>query len=299
MNGEKFVLENNLLKVTVCSKGAEVKSVFNKKLQVEHLWQGDKHSWKGTFPILFPIVGKLKNNQYVYHGKTYHMTQHGFARDSCFTVTNITKNRLKLELESNQKLRAIYPFLFKLIVEYKLYDNALYVIYNVINTADNKQLFYSIGGHPGFNIPFLKNTAYEDYYLELTKKEGDNRKQYFLSSDSLLLPNTEKISGQKTIFKFSHELFKNEAVIMNLVREREIFTIRHKSLPNFIELTIDNAPFMDFWSSYPNCGDFVSVEPCWGLADPVYDYGEISHKPFINYLNPLDSEVYQYKLTFA
>ncbi|MDF7639388.1 aldose 1-epimerase family protein [Lactobacillus sp. ESL0791] len=299
MDDKQFVLENDLLKITVHSKGAEVKSIFNKALQVEYLWQGNEYSWKRTFPILFPIVGKLRNNQFSYQKHTYQMMQHGFARDSYFTVVDASPKKITLQLTANQNSRKIYPFAFRLEVSYTLNKNSLQINYCVTNTSTGAKLFYSIGGHPGFNVPFLRETVFTDYYLEFTQAEGGNRQQYFLNSDSLLLPKTRKIANSKTSFRLSHELFKNEAIIMNLVQPQETFTIRHKSLPHSVAVTMFNTPLMDFWSSYPNYGDFVSVEPCWGLADPAAAYGDFSRKPFVNCLEPLKAQTHRYTLTFS
>ena len=82
----QVVLENEALKVTINSFGAELASIWGKATDTEYLWNADAKFWKRTAPVLFPFVGSLKNKEYHYEGKTYSMGQHGFARDMEFAV---------------------------------------------------------------------------------------------------------------------------------------------------------------------------------------------------------------------
>ena len=74
-------LENDILRLTVDTHGAEIHSLVAKDTGIEYIWQADPNYWQRHAPILFPIVGKLKNGQYEYDGTVYRMPGHGFARD--------------------------------------------------------------------------------------------------------------------------------------------------------------------------------------------------------------------------
>ena len=141
-----ITIKNNILEVEVTEEGAELRSI--KCHGKEYLYQGD-YTWKRRSPILFPWAGRLRNLEYTYDGVTYHMGQHGFARDMTFTVVEKEEDRVKMMIESNDSTLTIYPREFKFFVEYKVEGNSLSSRMIVDNTGD-KEMTYGIGIHPGF-----------------------------------------------------------------------------------------------------------------------------------------------------
>ena len=93
-------LFNDYIEIQIKSKGAELCSL--KKENLEYLWQGDEKFWARHAPVLFPIVGKLIDDEYILNDKTYKMSQHGFARDCDFELIKKTENSLSFKL--TQKL---------------------------------------------------------------------------------------------------------------------------------------------------------------------------------------------------
>ena len=65
------VLENEHLKVTISTKGAQLTSIINKATNTEHLWQAGAHIWPWHAPNLFPIVGALNHGHLLVDGKSY------------------------------------------------------------------------------------------------------------------------------------------------------------------------------------------------------------------------------------
>ena len=106
-------LENNYLKIAVDSKGAELKSVFNKVNKQEVLWQADPEFWGKSSPVLFPIVGTLKNGIYIHDQKEYKLPRHGFARDCNFNLEEVSESQLIFNLESSEETLQVYPFQLK------------------------------------------------------------------------------------------------------------------------------------------------------------------------------------------
>ena len=109
-----YHLENEHLKIAVALKGAELKSIIDKTKQQELLWQADPAFWGKSSPVLFPIVGTLKNEKFIYNKKEYKLPRHGFARDYNFKVGQISDNRLIFSLQSSAETLKNYPFLFRL-----------------------------------------------------------------------------------------------------------------------------------------------------------------------------------------
>ena len=159
------IIENNDLRVVIKTDGAELDSIRHKHHDLEYLWQGDATFWGKKSPILFPIVGGLKDNSFQYEGKTYHLPRHGFARDKAFTVEQQSADKATFLLTSDEQTLEHYPFPFELRVHYALTNNTLSVTYAVKNTGDGTT-YFSVGGHPAFNVPLVANTDYTDYRIE-------------------------------------------------------------------------------------------------------------------------------------
>src|SRR5688572_15590098 len=163
-------LENKDLAVKVHSKGAELFSVLNKDTGLEYMWSGDPAFWGKTSPVLFPIVGTLKDDKFILNGNTFTLSRHGFARDATFEVKQLAGDKAQFKLMSDESSLKKYPFNFSLTISYSLQADFLHVEYTVENNSKEDMLF-SLGAHPAFKVPLTKETAYEDYFLEFNKSE--------------------------------------------------------------------------------------------------------------------------------
>ena len=175
----QVVLENEALKVTINSFGAELASIRGKATDTEYLWNADAKFWKRTAPVLFPFVGSLKNKEYHYKGKAYSMGQHGFARDMEFAVDVQTATEAWFSLQSNEETKAKFPLEFILKIGYELEGKDLKVIWQVEN-PDTKTLYFSIGGHPAFMCPVDGKGKQSEYYF---KFDTDKDLTYGLVAD--------------------------------------------------------------------------------------------------------------------
>lgn len=154
-------ITNNDLYLTVNSLGAEVTSLTDLHGR-EYIWQGNPKYWKDRAPILFPIVGALKNNKTIIDGSKYSMPRHGIARISEFALSSKQTDRVEFKLSANDKTYESFPFDFELGVSYELIDNTLAVTFTVVN-KDTKDMPFTIGYHPGFNIPIETDEHLSDY----------------------------------------------------------------------------------------------------------------------------------------
>ena len=168
-----FTIENEELKVAISSRGAELQSIFNKQTRLEYLWNGDPAFWSKRSPILFPVVGALKEDTYYYANKHYKLSRHGFARDREFETWQQQDNAITFLLKSDEATLQNFPFEFELKVSYSLQQNSLRVAYNVKNISAS-DMYFSVGGHPAFKVPLVPGTAYDDYYLEFNEDEQNH-----------------------------------------------------------------------------------------------------------------------------
>ena len=168
MISDSHTIGSNGISATVKAAGAELCSLKNIQ-GLELLWQAGLE-WPRHAPLLFPIVGRLKNDQLRHDGKVFPMTQHGFARDRRFDWTERGPTSCTLILVDDAQTRARYPFAFQLVVTYTLDGADLHVSYEVTNTGE-EMLPASIGGHPAFNWPLLPELSKDAYRLTFSNEE--------------------------------------------------------------------------------------------------------------------------------
>lgn len=255
------VLENDWLRVEVSAQGAELQSIFHKGHQLEYLWQGEAAYWPRKAPVLFPIVGKLKDNQYLFQGTTYTLPQHGFARDRTFQVMHSSAQNITFRLQHDDETLKHYPFAFTLDIKYTLLKTGVSVVYNVCNSSQLKDLFFSIGGHPGFRCPLAEGEAFEDYYLEFEQQENFQR---VLLDGGLRGTETEPVALTNNTLPLSKDLFlvKDAIVLHNMKSER--ISLKSNKSDRGLHFTFSKYPWFGIWS---RPGPFICLEPWMGVTD--------------------------------
>jgi len=274
----QFKIQSSTLKATFNSIGAELCSVKNNN-GVEFIWQANKSVWARHAPVLFPIVGKLKDNFFNYDNQKHELPQHGFARDMNFELLEGSSESCTFQLQSNDKTKQIFPFDFVFQINYQLVDNKLITSYKV-NNPSYKPLFFSVGAHPGFNCPLLPNETFSDYYLEFEKSnynltQLDNGLRLDVKN-TLNLPN-------KKLF-LSKELFHKDALVFE---NNQINKVSLCSSKSDHKITIENEgwPYFGIWSKNEN-QQFVCLEPWHGIADKANGLNEFIKKDGIIELAP-------------
>lgn len=242
-------ISNDQISIKIDPKGAELKSIM--KDNIEYLWQGNPAYWKRTSPLLFPIVGRLLDNEFKYNGKYYNMAQHGIARDMNFELVSACRFGATYVLQYNKSTLEKYPFKFKLTVNYVILDSTVTVNWMVEN-IDMKPIYFSIGAHPAFNF---KNGS----IFEINKKTT----MYNLESTPYIHSN-KKVDIKEIVVDDS--TFLNDAIIL-----RNIDHIVLKDNEKAVEIKCSEFPYMGLWSSVENGKNapFICIEPWYGLADFV------------------------------
>lgn len=266
----KYILENELVQATINTLGAELTSFKLKGDGTEYIWQADPKFWGRHAPILFPIVGRLKDNTYRIKDRTYFMTQHGFARDLPFELISSGDDYFSFGLTSNEETLAKYPFEFELVVSYKLEGTSLQVTYGVRN-AGSETMYFSIGAHPGFNWPLRpdQETA-EDYVVEFSSPETVD---LLLIEDGLISNEGKPFLKNESSFPLSEDLFAKDALVFQGLQSEKL-ALRSLKTDKFVEMEIEGFPYLGIWSQRGSA-PFVCFEPWFGLADEVdsdYDF---------------------------
>ena len=275
-----FVLENEVLKVQVISKGAELQSIVNKLFGMEYLWNGDPAFWAKRSPVLFPVVGSLKNNQYVYQGKAYQLPRHGFARDMDFQVEKQSPEEIIFLLRSNAETKTNYPFDFEFRIRYQLQGDELSTEYMISNTG-NSILLFSVGGHPAFRLPLTTETRFDDYYLQF--EEPENLSRWPISKDGLLQTQTIPVLEDSKRLSLKKSLFYQDALVFKYPASSEISLLSLKT-DRGIQFQMGEFPFLGIWSAKD--ADFICIEPWCGVADSVNSDQQLEHKEGIEKTAP-------------
>lgn len=271
-------LENETHVVNLTTMGAELLSFKDKQQEVEYIWQGDPTFWGRRAPVLFPIVGRLKNNSYTYEGKQYTMTQHGFARDEVFEVEEVNEDSVIFLLKSNPHTLSMYPFDFELRVGYQLCQHDLHVTYHV--TSLSETLIFGIGGHPAFNVPLVEGCQYDDFYLNFNPLKS----RLMIPLEGPFINLSEKTLGQtNTPIQIKRSLFENDAVILE-TSGKNSFTIASEKTDHSVTLSYHDFPYVGFWTPYDKEAPFVCIEPWCGIADTLDATGELTEKFGMNHL---------------
>lgn len=253
-----ITLENDKLKVTISSFGAEMQSLFGKADATEYLWQGNPKFWGRRAPHLFPIIGGLKDGRFVYDSQPYEMGNHGFARDSEFTVESLSETKAVFTLCERKEN---YPFDYLLRITYTLKRNRLKITYTVKNKGKRK-LYFSVGGHPAFACPINPALKYSDYFIEFEKEE--NPKQPLIQND--LVDGYRILPIQNRRISLLNSLFTQDALIVERPNSKK-FRLRTSKDGRQIEMKIKNFDFMAFWSKPTDGADFICFEPWCGIDD--------------------------------
>jgi len=266
-------ISNSYLSVQINSKGAELISLRNKKNNQEFIWEGDPKYWGKHSPILFPIVGTLKNNSYFYKNIEYKLSRHGFARDQEFKLIQSSENQAVFSLKTSNETKNIYPFEFELNLSYTLIENKLELKYSIINN-DNAAIPFSIGAHPAFALP----NNFENYALEFEEQEILNC--YSLEND-LVSETKFEINLKEKKLPLQYATFENDALIIKAMQSK-VITILDENKPT-IKVTFKDFDNLGIWTKVD--APFICIEPWLGYSDTIHTNGNILEKEGIQIVN--------------
>jgi len=271
-------IQNKIFSASIAPQGAELKSLKNRQTGEEFIWSAAPSVWAKSAPLLFPIIGRLKEGKTSIQGRDYEIPKHGFALSSTFNVLEQEVDRVLFELCANDETRKIYPFEFSLTAEFKLSGNTLEANYAVRNRGEEEMLF-SMGFHPAFALD-LSAAPLSDYYIEFS--ESETLDLYGLEN-GLLVPGQRAFLKQETRILLSEETFVADALIFKNIRSRSIKLGRAGS-DWAIEMDIRMAPHLGLWSK-PGAA-YVCIEPWFSYDDAADGDGIFMNKPGILSLAP-------------
>ena len=260
-----ITLSNATISAQINTLGAELCSIKNNSNR-EYIWEGNAAFWGKHSPVLFPIVGTLKNNTFYQNGIKYVLSRHGFAREMEFQLVTKTENNTVFSIQSNSETLKKYPFEFELQIQYTLIDTTLEVAYTVIN-KDKIAIPFSIGAHPAFALP----RDFEDYSLAFEEVEP---LEYTLLENDLVSKQTEKIKTNSNIVPLTYKLFERDALIFKTLKSNSL-TIIEKGNP-ILKVQFEDFPNLGIWTKVG--APFICIEPWFGYSDTTLCNGNLFEK---------------------
>lgn len=268
----EFTINNEHLTIVIQGTGAEISSIKDTNSQ-EYIWQADPKIWGSHAPVLFPIIGALKNGSYRYNGKQYSVPKHGFIRyNENLTVLEHSKSELQLHYTYSKETLKAYPFKFEFIIGFVLKDKTLEVHHKVINHGDEQMLF-SLGGHPAFKCPLTSEESYQDYLLKFEHHETSER--HLIDQNGLQNGSSIPFFNNEDTMELAHSLFKDDALIFKDLKSRRV-SLAHKTKGKVLSVAFEDFNYLGIWAKTD--GDFICIEPWLGITDHADNSGDFSQK---------------------
>lgn len=277
-----YEITNGGFTAQIDSLGAQLVSLRDKAGR-EYLWQGDPAYWEGRAPVLFPIVGALREGRAKINGEWFGMKQHGFARHKGFGEAHIGEGQVSLTLRDDEETRQMYPFGFALTVTYTLAKGCLRTAFLVENTG-GEPLPYAIGGHPGFNLPLEEGAVFEDYVLQFDQEEAQQCPSVLLDVGLLDYQTPGfRLEGQREI-PLRHSLFYQDALVFSGLLSHRV-RVLNKATGKGVEMDFSGFPMLGVWSAR-NDGPYVCLEPWTGCATLTTEGDNFTEKRGMALLKP-------------
>lgn len=286
-----ITIKNNQLTAVIAKLGAELQSLKSNATGTEYVWTGDSEYWGKHAPILFPIVGALKDDQYTHQGQTYSIPKHGLARISSFEILEQATDQVSLVFHSNEETKKQYPFDFDFIVHFRLTATGLVTEYETINKS-TEEMYFSVGGHPAFNVPLEAGLHFEDYQLSFAPEK--ERFEIPMVGNYTDLANKKAVDLNQGL-PLTHELFANDVVVYESAGENTITLASDKS-DRQLTMSYHDMPYVGIWTPAAKASPFVCIEPWAGIPDDLNASGELSEKDGILRLAGKESRVIGFEL---
>ena len=262
----------------------------------EYIWQRDPQYWANCSPLLFPIVGAVRNGRTRIGGSWYEIPKHGFLKVSEFDVAEQESDSVTFSLQDSEEFRRAFPFPFRVQVSYSLKDGVLAMDCSIENTGSS-QMPYFIGTHPGFNCPLEKGEAFEDYVLEFEKEETEGYRSFDLENLQFDMTCRRPFPGNGRQIPLKPELFMSDAIWFDSPKSRRV-ELKNPASGRGISLSFPDYETVAFWSPAEKKAPFLCIEPWNGSAACSDEDDDFLHKNHLQTLEPGQAAHYLLKFQY-
>ncbi len=265
--------------------GAELIS-YRDRSGTEYVWEGDACFWSSHAPVLFPIVGALKNDTVTFSGEPYAMPKHGIVRKREWEFVNKTQNSITFKICSDAETKKHFPYDFSLFVTHTISENGFSTRYLVENTG-NSALSVCIGGHAGFRCPLHDGETFEDYVISFERNESC--KPLYTDSAGILHQNQRKdvleTKNFTSVLPLKYADFDNDVLVFDNLNSRSLL-FQNKKGENGFRFSFDGFHNLGIWTPPHKNAPFICLEPWKGLPAWDDETGAFEDKPDIVCMDP-------------
>ncbi|WP_262268038.1 aldose 1-epimerase family protein [Microvirga yunnanensis] len=276
------------LRAQVSDKGAELVRLQDERGR-DLLWDGDPAFWTGRSPLLFPVVGRVRNDRIQVDGSEYELPKHGFARGSRFEIKEVEPSRCLFRLHSDEATLRQYPFPFQLDVSYTIDGTTLTIAASVTNSG-SAAMPVSFGFHPAFRWPLPFGSPREAHAIRFEREEPAPIRR---PVDGLISSKAETSPVRDGTLLLDDALFEADALVFDRLESRSV--VYGAPQGGSIRVDFSGMPHLGIWTK-PGAG-FICIEPWQGHADPEGFDGELSTKPGIVLIQPGGARDFVMKIT--
>lgn len=266
-----YKIQNEIFCLSISERGAELEKIIVKDINV--LWDG-RESWQNKSPLLFPIVGNLKDGYFKYENQSYFMKAHGFLKDQLFEVVSQKENSIKLKSTYTEQTLAHYPFLYEFYITYKVLDYQIIISIEICN-LDEKEMLFSVGLHPGFDYAGLKALLGDNLEISFSPNRVNSvsfNPNFVKKINQTILPDSLELS------RLSLELINQKTLCYEGINHIDL-----KSQTGSLRIR-HSMPFVALWQSTPENPKFLCIEPWCGLPDKCKTNHQLKDKLHIQKL---------------
>lgn len=288
------MLKNEHLVAQISPVGAELHSLRTSD-DLERIWQADPAIWGRHAPLLFPVIGRLKDQQYELDGEQIHMGIHGFCRDRVFDVVEKSDTHLHFRTQDDPDTRVVYPFSFTLDVEFFLEGQTLTKRHTVTNHSD-RDMPFELGGHDAYCTTLLPGEEMSDYAIAF---EGIDHLEPFGMDESgmLSLPKSVLPLEDGMLTKLPEQVGLDTIVVEDLpVRQA---TLLSRKSGKKLCIRFDDFPYLGIWTAQKGVTtNYICIEPWSTLPDGHFVGRKLTDKRGIRVLHSGESQTLSFSTTF-
>lgn len=267
-------IENNRIRITVDDVGAELTSLVSFATEKEYMWQADPKVWGSSAPVLFPIIGMVKDGTTTIGGKTYALPKHGMVRrNDKLELFYHSEDRITLRMCWNEETMKTFPYKFDFRITYRV-RNEHVIVYHEIQNHGTGPMYFCLGGHPAFRVPVREGEDYDDHFLRF--EHDETAASLTVTEAGTLSRSTRAVPWQDgNILPLTHGLFAHDALVFRDLNSPSVVLESKKSGP-LLKVDFAGWTHLGVWAK-PN-GDFVCIEPWMGMADFEDSDGQFINK---------------------
>ncbi len=214
--------------------------------------------WGNHATVMGYFLHRLVDQRSLYRGVEIRGGNHGFLRSFAFDPPTFDPNLrgLTYVVPADRIPAGAYPLRVSLQLSYQLTATGVRVEFAFRNEEPAETAHVSFGLHPGFGV-----TSVADAVIDLPP--GRYRRHF--APGNFLDGRTEDIAHAGGPMPFDKAALPGSFLLELAGVPDRIFSLHDPATGRTVRLDFAEVPYCTLWSE----GDFVCIEPCWGLPDSV------------------------------